>query len=67
MNEEFICTVLARLFDYPCNFSPPEEELHDTDEKCEWCEKNCGEATAADCWMRYFQIKFAEEGGEDNA
>lgn len=66
MNEEFICKILAELFDYPCDFVHPEEELHDSEEKCEWCEKNCGKATAADCWMRYFQLKYTKEGGGDN-
>lgn len=26
-----------------------------------WCEKFCGKATAADCWMRYFQLKYNEK------
>lgn len=60
MGEEFICGILAELFDYPCNFSPPEEDLHSSEENCEWCEEHCGKATAADCWMRYFQLKFTE-------
>lgn len=30
MNEEFIAKLLAELFDFPCNFSPCEEELHNS-------------------------------------
>ena len=59
---EFICKQLAERFDEPCNMSPFEEELHDTEEKCEWCEKYCGKADAADCWMHYFEIKYKEIG-----
>ena len=33
MNEEFIAKLLAELFDFPCNFSPCEEELHNSEEK----------------------------------
>lgn len=61
VTPEFICKKLADLLEEPCNFSPCEDELHDTEEKCEWCEKFCGKVTAADCWMRYFEIKHKEE------
>ena len=60
VTPEFICARLGDLFGYPCSFSPQEEELHDTEEKCEWCERNCGKASAADCWMHYFHIKHKE-------
>ena len=62
----FICEQLAEHFDEPCNMSPFEDELHDTEEKCEWCEKYCGKASAADCWMRYFQLKYNEKEGNTN-
>lgn len=64
VTPEFICTRLGDLFGYPCSFSPQEEELHDTEEKCEWCERNCGKASAADCWMQYFKIKHKEGDGK---
>jgi hypothetical protein len=33
VTPEFICEQLAECFDEPCNMSPFEEELHDTEEK----------------------------------
>jgi hypothetical protein len=63
VTPEFICDQLAERFDEPCNMSPFEEELHDTEEKCEWCKKYCGKSTAADCWMRYFYLKYNEKRG----
>lgn len=56
MDEEFICNILAELFDYPCNFSPCDEELFEADDYA-WYEEHCGKAEAADCWYRYFEIK----------
>lgn len=49
MNEEFITKLLAELFDFPCNFSPCEEELHNSEENCVWCEEHCNKCDAADC------------------
>lgn len=66
VTPEFICEQLAERFDEPCNMSPFEEELHDTEEKDEWCNKFCGKATATDCWMRYFQLKYNEKEGNTN-
>lgn len=66
VTPEFICEQLADRFDEPCNMSPFEEELHDTEEKDEWCNKFCGKATAADCWMRYFQLKYNEKEENTN-
>lgn len=60
MNEKFIARIIAELFDSPCNYSPCEDELHDTEERQEWCEKYCDKCSPADCWMRYFQIRYAE-------
>ena len=57
----FICEQLAQCFDDPCNMSPFEEELHDSEEKVEWCEKFCGKVAPADCWMRYFMLKYKEQ------
>lgn len=61
VTPEFICEQLAERFDEPCNMSPFEEELHDTEEKDEWCNKFCGKVAPADCWMRYFQLKYNEK------
>lgn len=61
VTPEFICEQLADRFDEPCNMSPFEEELHDTEEKDEWCNKFCGKVAPADCWMRYFQLKYNEK------
>ena len=61
ITPEFICEQLADRFDEPCNMSPFEEELHDTEEKDEWCNKFCGKVAPADCWMRYFQLKYNEK------
>lgn len=66
MNEEFIAKLIADLFDYPCNFSPCEEELHDGEEKIAWCEEHCGKCEVADCWMHYFQLKYQEQEVTDN-
>ena len=62
---EFVCEVLAELFGHPCNFSPPQEELHRTDVGIEWCEKNCNKVSVAMCWEHYFRLKFAERS-KDN-
>lgn len=61
VTPEFICEQLADRFDEPCNMSPFEEELHDTEEKDEWCNKFCGKVAPADCWMRYFMLKYKEQ------
>ena len=66
VTPEFICEQLADRFDEPCNMSPFEEELHDTEEKDEWCNKFCGKVAPADCWMRYFQLKYNEKEGNTN-
>lgn len=63
----FICERLAQRFDEPCNMSPFEEELHDSEEKNEWCEKFCGKVSAAECWMRYFMLKYKEQEKTKNA
>lgn len=60
MDEEFIAQIIAELFDVPCNYSPCEDELHDTGEHQEWCDKHCGKCSPADCWMHYFQIRYTE-------
>lgn len=64
VTPDFICEQLAKLFDRPCDFSPPEEEMHRSEEGIEWCEKHCGKASAADCWMQYFKIKHKEGDGK---
>lgn len=60
MNEEFIAKLLAELFGFPCNFSPCEEEFHNSEENCVWCEEHCNKCDEADCWMHYFEIKYKE-------
>ena len=60
MNEEFIAKLLAELFGFPCNFSPCEEELHNSEENCVWCEEHCNKCDEADCWMHYFEVKYKE-------
>lgn len=65
MNEEFIAKVVAELFDYPCNFSPCEEELHSTEKQVKWCEGYCNKCSAADCWLHYFEIKYAERNTDN--
>ncbi len=49
MNEKFIAKLLAELFGFPCNFSPCEEELHNSEENCVWCKKHCNKCDEADC------------------
>ena len=61
MNEEFIAKLLAELFGFPCNFSPCEEELHNSEENCVWCEEHCNKCDEADCWMHYFEVKCDEQ------
>lgn len=65
MNEEFIAKIVAELFGYPCNFSPCEEELHNIEERMKWCEEHCNKCSAADCWLHYFEIKYAERNTEN--
>ena len=61
-----ICKVVAHLFDLPCDYSPCEEELHDEEWKLQWCEENCGKATAADCWLHYFETRKEVKENGDN-
>ena len=63
---EFVCKILADLFDYPCDISTSQEFMHNTDTGLEWCEKNCNKMTAAECWEHYFRLKFAERRTESN-
>lgn len=39
ITPQSICDIVADLFDFPCNYSPCEEELHDEPWKMDWCEK----------------------------
>lgn len=66
MNEEFIAKILGELFDYPCNFSPCEDEVHRTEEQMKWCEEHCNKCSPAECWLHYFEIKYAEKDGKCN-
>lgn len=57
---------LADLFDYPCNMCSPEETMHEEEQDIEWCEKNCGKATADQCWHKYFEIIRRNNNGKDS-
>lgn len=65
MNEEFIAQVIAELIGYPCNFSPCEEELHNTEERMKWCEEHCNKCSATNNLLHYFQIKYTERNTEN--
>lgn len=53
--EKDIASIIADLFEYPCNYSPIDEEMVLTGN----CEDLCSsdEETAAKCWQRYFNLK----------
>lgn len=53
--EKDIASIIADLFEYPCNYSPIDEEMVLTGT----CEELCGsdEETAAKCWQKYFDLK----------
>lgn len=53
MEIDDICDELASLFGCPCNFSPPDEIMLDS----EYCEDCCGTIKDdAECWKRYFYV-----------
>ena len=43
---------LADLFDMPCNFSPCDEIMLES----ERCREDCGNISDAECWKRYFEV-----------
>lgn len=43
---------LEDLFDIPCNFSPCDEIMLES----ERCRKDCGNISGAECWRRYFEV-----------
>ena len=43
---------LADLFDTPCNFSPCDEIMLES----ERCREDCGNISDAECWKRYFEV-----------
>lgn len=51
---DFILEEIARLFGYPCDCGI-EDTIFEND--VEWCENNCNQASAKECWQKYFQIK----------
>lgn len=61
MTIDFICGVLAELFDSPCNFSPMDEYMLQD----EYCEHNCGKVADKDCWKRYFEKRWADRKTEN--
>ena len=43
---------LADLFDVPCNYSPCDEIMSES----ERCMEDCGNIPDAECWRRYFEV-----------
>ena len=43
---------LADLFDIPCNYSPCDEIMFES----ERCKDDCGDISEAECWKRYFEV-----------
>ena len=43
---------LADLFDIPCNYSPCDEIMLES----ERCREDCGDIPEAECWKRYFEV-----------
>ena len=43
---------LADLFDIPCNYSPCDEIMLES----ERCREDCGNISDAECWKRYFEV-----------
>ena len=43
---------LADLFDIPCNYSPCDEIMSES----ERCMEDCGNIPDAECWRRYFEV-----------
>ena len=60
MTIDFICEVLAELFDSPCNYSPIDEQMF----KDNYCESHCGKVENKDCWKRYFEKMWADRNTE---
>lgn len=52
MEIDDICVELASLFGCPCNFSPPDEIMLES----EYCEDCCGTLQDVECWKRYFHV-----------
>jgi hypothetical protein len=52
MEIDDICVALENLFGCPCNFSPPNEIMLDS----EFCEDCCGTIPDDECWKRYFYV-----------
>lgn len=58
MNVDFIYKELAELFEIPCNFSPMDEIMFES----ERCEDDCGKIPNSECWKRYFEERWKIEG-----
>ena len=56
MTINFICGVIAELFESPCNFSPIDEYMLQDN----FCESHCGEVADKDCWKRYFEKRWGD-------
>lgn len=55
---DFICNWLGKYFDLPCSYTIDGQDVPDyMAEKCsDWCELNCGVASAGECWKQYFKM-----------
>lgn len=60
MTIDFICGVLAELFESPCDFSPMDEYMLQD----EYCEHHWGKVADKDCWKRYFEKRWADRKTE---
>lgn len=52
---------LADLFDIPCNYSPCDEIMFES----ERCREDCGNIPDAECWRRYFEVVCDGERAEE--
>lgn len=60
MNVDFIYKELAELFGIPCNFSPMDEIMLES----ERCEDDCRKIPDSECWKRYFEERWKIGGGD---
>lgn len=60
MTIDFICEVIAELFDSPCNYSPIDEQMFAD----KYCESHCGKITDKECWEQYFEKRRADRKTE---
>ena len=46
--------VIAEMFEKPCNYNDIDEYM--LANAGDWCEKNCGQVSAAMCWRKYMEL-----------